>query len=213
MLAAFNRRVQFAYRRINRCSDGFCTGVSGQLNRRNQPVFKLYASDRPVLKKIAGPTCHISLGRGLCSLSLFFSPPPLRSRTRLARAAAVPPRRRRKPPLQASAAAVRRPRTPAPPPCAARAPSAPPRAHNRHRAAPPPPAPHHCRHQRAAPPLRTQAKQTKPHRPHSASSPHAKPYSRIHASHAKCSVICPNHRARPRSQRRVLVAPSCRDGS
>ena len=33
--------------------------ASGELHRRNQPAFKPYASDRPVLKKIAGPTCHI----------------------------------------------------------------------------------------------------------------------------------------------------------
>ena len=35
--------------------------VSGQLNRRNQPAFKPYASDRPALRKSAGSTCHISL--------------------------------------------------------------------------------------------------------------------------------------------------------
>ena len=41
-----------------RCRSG---GVSGQLNRRNQPAFKPYASDRPALRKSAGSTCHISL--------------------------------------------------------------------------------------------------------------------------------------------------------
>ena len=49
--------------------------ASGELHRRNQPAFKPYASDRPVLKKIAGPTCHICV---LCGprflLPLYFHP-------------------------------------------------------------------------------------------------------------------------------------------
>src|SRR6185312_6189666 len=49
-----------------RCRSG---GVSDQLNRCNQPVFKPYVSDRPVLKKIAGPTCHICV--------LLLTPPSL----------------------------------------------------------------------------------------------------------------------------------------
>ena len=61
-----------------RCRSG---GVSGKLHRRNQPVFKPYASDRPVLKKIAGLTCHICvLPADACLSPLVFpnsAPPPL----------------------------------------------------------------------------------------------------------------------------------------
>ena len=55
--------VQPAFRWIS-------AGVSGKLNRSNQPAFKPYASDRPALKKNAGPTCHIYLSP-VFSLSLF----------------------------------------------------------------------------------------------------------------------------------------------
>ena len=56
-------------------------GVSGELNRRIQPVFNPYASDQPALKKFAGPTCHISLLPADAHLTSFAFP------TRLAAAA------------------------------------------------------------------------------------------------------------------------------
>ena len=99
MLAAFNRRVQIAYRRINRRSDEFFAGVSGKLNRRNQPAFKPYALDQPALRKSAGSTCHISLVPSRRRLRLLcfarFSPVSSRSRHRRSPAAARPPCSRR----------------------------------------------------------------------------------------------------------------------
>ena len=53
--------------------------VSGKLNRRNQPAFKPYASDRPTLKKIAGPPIiYVSCPRcrPLFPFSLFTPPRP-----------------------------------------------------------------------------------------------------------------------------------------
>ena len=111
--------------------------VSGKLHRRNQPAFKPYASDQPVLKKIAGPTCHICLLPAL-PVSASFLPSRRRrptrsiSRRRRSAAASTPPslaaarlhdraaaaallarRHGRQPPFQAAAA---RPRArPAPP--------------------------------------------------------------------------------------------------
>jgi hypothetical protein len=98
-------------------------GVSGELNRRIQPVFKPYASDQPALKKFAGPTCHISLLPADAHLTSFAFPTRLAAAARSASPA--PPihtastvrRRRSTPPLCARAA---------PPRHAARASSAPP---------------------------------------------------------------------------------------
>ena len=92
--------------------------VSGKLHRRNQPAFKPYASDQPVLKKIAGPTCHICLLPALpASVSLLSS---RRCRpTRSLHTAAFPSRRRRTstpPPCARAATTVRRSRTLAAPP-------------------------------------------------------------------------------------------------
>ena len=89
--------------------------VSGELHRRNQPAFKPYASDRPVLKKIAGPTCHICVlcGPQFLLPPLFrpthLTPPPLHSRLH----AAFPSRRRRSstpPPCTRAATTDVRPR-------------------------------------------------------------------------------------------------------
>ena len=84
--------------------------ASGELHRRNQPAFKPYASDRPVLKKIAGPTCHICVLPADAWLSFFcfnllpiapppdpLTPPPLRSRLHAATS------RRRSPTTHAAA--------------------------------------------------------------------------------------------------------------
>ena len=85
--------VQPAFRRIS-------AEVSGELNRRNQPAFKPYASDRPALKKIAGPpVIYVSCPR--CRPLFPFpssrrrTPARLRSRQRRSPAAACPPCSRR----------------------------------------------------------------------------------------------------------------------
>ena len=80
-------------------------GVSGELNRRNQPAFKPYASDRPALRKKRG--AHLSYISLACVLCLFlcspFTPPPDSNR----HAAIAVPRRR------ALARPRSRPRSPA----------------------------------------------------------------------------------------------------
>ena len=123
---------------INRCSDQSTdeyklhiigsTGVQfqicrvlGELHRRNQPAFKPYASDQPVLKKIAGPpVIYVSCPRTSSSL---FRPTPAAADLVLA-----PPLASAPPPLAAARLHVEppppRPRArPAPPvrACAARA--------------------------------------------------------------------------------------------
>src|SRR6185312_996350 len=130
--------VQPAFRWIS-------AGVSGELNRRNQPAFKPYASDRPALKKNAEPTCHIYLSPAF-SLSLF----SLHAAARLdpLRTAAFPSRRHRStspPPAHRHSRHILHPRTQL---CAARAAARPrcPRstlctaaALRQRRSAPPPP--------------------------------------------------------------------------
>jgi len=124
-------------------------GVSGELHRRNQPAFKPYASDQPVLKKIAGPTCHICvLPADTSFLPLCFArlkPPPLALDLAppLAYAAAATPALACTPPSPTHA-------QPAPPPLALR-PRATAPLHSSAARAPPPPAPpappvrrHHC---------------------------------------------------------------------
>ena len=87
--------------------------VSGELHRRNQPAFKPYASDQPVLKKIAGPpVIYVSCPRTSSSL---FRPTPAAADLVLA-----PPLASAPPPLAAARLHVEppppRPRArPAPP--------------------------------------------------------------------------------------------------
>ena len=90
--------VQPAFRWIS-------AGVSGELNRRNQPTFKPYASDRPALRKKRGAhLSYLSLARVLCLfLCSPFTPPPDSNR----HAAIAVPRRR------ALARPRSRPRSPA----------------------------------------------------------------------------------------------------
>jgi hypothetical protein len=45
------------------------------------------------------------------------------------------------------------------------------------------------------------------------SCPRIAPHTRILASHATCSALCPNHRASPRSPLHFLDSVVCRDGS
>ena len=106
--------VQPAFRWIS-------AGVSGKLNRRNQPAFKPYASDRPALRIIVGPpVIYVSCPRTSSSL---FRPTPAAADLVLA-----PPLASAPPPLAAARLHVEppppRPRArPAPPvrACAARA--------------------------------------------------------------------------------------------
>ena len=113
--------------------------ASGELHRRNQPAFKPYASDRPVLKKIAGPTCHICvLPADTSFLPLCFArlkPPPLALDLAppLAYAAAATPALACTPPSPTHA-------QPSPPPRALR-PHATAPLHSSTARAPPPPAP------------------------------------------------------------------------
>ena len=82
-------------------------GVSGQLNRRNQPAFKPYASDRPALRKSAGSTCHISLLPPRHRLHFLCFTRVLPSRRRPARFAPPPPFHATAPSLTHTYAAAR----------------------------------------------------------------------------------------------------------
>ena len=90
--------------------------ASGELHRRNQPAFKPYASDRPVLKKIACPTCHICVLPADIFLSVSPDSSRRRPRSRAASRLRAATTRRRSPAHRAALAlAQRRPCAPAPP--------------------------------------------------------------------------------------------------
>ena len=169
----------------------FCR-VSGQLNRRNQPAFKPYASDRPALRKSAGSTCHISLLPPRRRLHFLCFTRVLPSRHRPTRFAPPPPFHATAPSLTHTYAAARlhaaspsrrrRESTSAHP--------VPLRSRTRARAANTPPV--RCRHR--VPPRRCQGQSRRPcttRRPRSSTLHRSR--SRSAFSLAGCSTFCPSH--------------------
>ena len=180
--------------------------VSGELHRRNQPAFKPYASDQPVLKKIAGPpviyvSCPLSR-----SLLLFL---PSRRRRPTQASTRRRSRRRRRPtapppahrlnrhisPPRSSPSPLRRPRnSSAPPPARVAAAAAAPRPHRR------------TSLPRQAPPYSTPSSCSEPQPRAAATS--AAPF---HPVLARCSTFC---LSRCFLSRRVRVPHTVsRDGS